>query len=224
LASVAPPRALFHRGHVDREAARRRVFLQRQPIAERIGEKRFAVDFETGAVLEDGVDVVEIELDLDGEIAACGAHRVAAASRAGVDLGKLSGQRRIDHDAFALDHPAPLAVANIGRGSAFAAVQADYCRAHALIFQAERAARIPLRAQRFEAGQKSLEALLLGFEQALELTLAAARDIGDRANGLIDHDVVGGSVREDRHDRRQANVHHYQGCRQGSAKGQTEHS
>src|SRR5439155_24894156 len=134
-------------------------------IAERVGEKSLAVDGETGAIFENCVDVVQIELHFHRELAARGAHRVAAAPRECGDPGKLTGPRCVDGPTVAEHYPTPFAVSNIGGCGALAAMETDHGRSHALVFEPQRAARIAFGAERLEAGKKPFEALLPALEQ-----------------------------------------------------------
>jgi hypothetical protein len=90
-------------------------------------------------------------------------------------------------------------------------MQSDSRGAHALIFETERAAGIAFGAQRLEADEKSFEALLTPFEQAMKLPFAASGDIRYRPDGLVDQDVMSRTVGKGRHHGCKADIHHNQG-------------
>ena len=145
-------------------------------------------------------------MDFDREIPELRAHRVAAASRPRVDMRELSGQRRLDDRALAVEDAADFAGSQVGRRRALAAMQATHRRAQALVLEPERAVRIALAAETAQAAQKSDQALLPALEERVQLAFEALGHERRGMHGLIDHGVVRGPIGERRDDRRQADV------------------
>ena len=87
------------------------------------------------------------------------------------------------------------AVRHIGREGALAAVESADGGAHALVLEAEAAARARFAAERLQALQEAKEAVLAVLEHLDELALPALGDEGDRMQRLVNHRVVRRPIR-----------------------------
>src|SRR5258708_39277225 len=99
-----------------------------------MGRKGLGGALGPGAGGENGVDVVEMELNFHGEIAPGCGHGISAGAADRVDLGELPWERRVDDAALAEPYTPPVAVSNIRGQRALADMQPADGRPHAAIF------------------------------------------------------------------------------------------
>jgi len=154
--------------------------------AARIGKQYFAVFPQPRSILKNRLDVAERESRSQRQPAVPRAHRVLAMPVHRRHRRQRSHRRRCHR----LPPPAPhgnpsRAVPQFNRRCPFSDAQPHERHARAFAFQAERALRCALATQRFEAGEKGVEAFLAPLEEPHDGLLTRLGHSADREPRLI---------------------------------------